>query len=139
MIVLDLSCEQDHEFEAWFASSDALDAQLKASLIACPICSSTRIRRLPAAPAVNMGRAKPAVHSKSSARAQATRFVESLRQLAEKAEDVGNRFADEARKIHHGDAKDRGIRGTATADEVADLLEDGIEILPVPADPKRLN
>lgn len=139
MIVLDLSCDQDHEFEAWFASSEALDAQLAASLVSCPACGSTQVRRLPAAPAVSTGRAKPEPRGERTAQSPAARFIESLRQLAAQAEDVGSRFASEARKIHHGDAEERGIKGTATRDEVAELIDEGIEILPVPANPKRLN
>ena len=139
MIVLDLSCDQDHEFEAWFASSEALDAQLEKSLVSCPVCGSTHIRRLPAAPAVSLGRSKPSAQVSASAQAQAARFLASLRELASGAEDVGDRFASEARKIHRGDAEERGIKGVATRDEVAELLDEGIDILPVPSDPKRLN
>ena len=139
MIVLDLSCDQDHEFEAWFASSEALDAQLEKSLVACPTCGSTHVRRLPAAPAVNVGRAKPSGQTAPSMQNQAARFIESLRAMASRAEDVGDRFASEARKIHRGDVEEREIKGVATRDEVAELLDEGIDILPVPSDPKRLN
>ncbi len=138
MIVLDLSCEQDHAFEAWLASREALDAQLEKSLLACPICGSTQIRSLPAAPAISLGRIKPKEEA-ASAQAQAARFIDALRQCASTAEDVGGRFADEARKIHRGSAPERDIKGVATHDEVSELLADGIGVLPVPPDPTRLN
>jgi hypothetical protein len=138
VIISDLSCEQEHCFEAWFASSEALDAQLGKAQVACPICGSTHIKRLPAAPALTRGRDKPA-DAQESPKEIAKRVVESLRTLAATAEDVGPRFADEARKIHRGETKERRIRGRASQDEVSELLDEGIDILPVPPDPTRLH
>jgi len=138
VIISDLSCEQEHCFEAWFASSEALDTQLGNAQVACPMCGSTHIKRLPAAPAVTRGHDKPA-GAQESPKEIAKRVIESLRTLAETAEDVGSRFADEARKIHHGETEERRIRGRATQDEVSELIDEGINVLPVPPDPTRLH
>lgn len=132
MIVLDLSCDQEHRFEAWFASSDAFDAQLKAGLVSCPHCGSCQVHRLPSAPYVQTSshRAPP----RPDPQAIAARLVEALRVAASKSEDVGERFADEARRIHDGKAEERPIRGKADHEDMLALLEEGIPVLPVPPD-----
>lgn len=132
MIVLDLSCDQEHRFEAWFASSDAFDAQLKAGLVSCPQCSSRQIHRLPSAPYVQTS--SHSAPAKPDPQAIAARLVEALRTAARNSEDVGERFADEARRIHYGKAEERPIRGKADHDDMIELIEEGIPVLPVPPD-----
>lgn len=132
MIVLDLSCDHGHRFEAWFASSDAFDTQLKAGLVSCPHCSSHRIQRLPSAPYVQTS--SHSAPEKPAPEAIAARLVEALRAAARNSEDVGERFADEARRIHYGKAEERPIRGKADHEDMVELLEEGIPVLPVPPD-----
>lgn len=140
MIVLDLSCDREHRFEAWFASSDAFEHQLAASLVTCPHCGSSQIRRLPSAPYVQTSsHSAPATPATPDPQAIAHRLIEALRQAASQSEDVGERFAEEARRIHHGEAEERPIRGQAKATEMIELMEEGIPVLPVPPDKEDLH
>lgn len=149
MIVLDLSCEKQHRFEGWFASRDAFETQSRSGLVECPVCGSQHVERLPSAPYVNIGAAplpvptrsttpaptRPAAASAAPPEAQAIAAMRALLRMAAAAsEDVGERFPDEARRIHHGDAEARAIRGKASGDDIVELLEEGIMVLPVPAD-----
>ncbi len=157
MIVLDLSCANEHRFEGWFASSAAFESQLARGLVSCPVCNGTEVRRLPSAPYVQT-RSAPALEAppgRPSAPAQRTssaiaaspssapdagtlapaavaELLGALRRMAKAAEDVGERLPEEARRIHHGEAEARDIRGAASRDEIEELLEEGIMVLPVP-------
>ena len=133
MIVLDLICDQEHRFEAWFASGDAFDTQLAAGLVSCPQCASRQIRRLPSAPYVQTS-SHSAPTRQPDPQAIAKRLIEALRAAASKSEDVGERFADEARRIHYGQAEERAIRGKANQEDVIELIDEGIPVLPVPPD-----
>lgn len=133
MIVLDLCCDRDHHFEAWFASGEAFESQLAAGLVSCPHCGSQEVRRLPSAPYVQTSsHSAPAASTAPSPQTIATRLIDALRSAAEKSEDVGERFAEEARRIHYGDSEERAIRGKADRKEVIELIEEGIPVLPVP-------
>lgn len=135
MIVLDLSCDREHRFEAWFASSEAFEAQRAAGLVGCPHCGSSDVRRLPSAPYVQTSsHSAPAAPATPYPQAIAARLIETLRSAAARSEDVGERFAEEARRIHYGDSEERAIRGKAGREEMIDLIEEGIPILPVPPD-----
>ncbi|MDD3355095.1 DUF1178 family protein [Zoogloea sp.] len=134
MIVIDLNCDHEHLFEAWFASSDAFEQQKARGLVSCPHCGSLQIRRLPSAPYV-----KTSSHSASplpppSPQAITARLVDALRAAASKSEDVGERFSEEARRIYYGEAEERAIRGKAHPSEMRELIEEGIPVLPVPTD-----
>lgn len=133
MIVLDLSCEKGHRFEAWFASSDAFEQQCASGLVGCPHCGSHQVKRLPSAPYV-----QTSSHARTPAapdpQAIAAKLIEALRAAAKQSEDVGERFVEEARRIHYGDAEERAIRGQARPGDMIELLEEGIPILPVPPD-----
>ena len=152
MIVLDLSCANEHRFEGWFASSAAFEAQRARGLVTCPVCNTAAVRRLPSAPYVQTRSAQTPASSgaqASSAPALPTRapatpvsglpspaavaeLLGTLRRMAKSAEDVGERLPEEARRIHYGEAEARDIRGAASRDEVEELLEEGIVVLPVP-------
>lgn len=142
VIVIDLCCPQEHRFEGWFASASAFDTQLERKQVSCPICGSSEVRRMPSAPYVQT-RSTPAPQAPATATMpaapqsgsdQAARFAATIRQLARQAEDVGSRFPDEARRIHRGEVEPRSIRGAASGDEMGELLEEGIIVLPVPPD-----
>lgn len=140
MIVLDLCCDREHVFEGWFASAEAFDAQHAAGQVSCPTCGSVRVVRRPSAPYVNT-RSSPAVRPEAPAIAAEPAVNEALarafamlRQVGRASEDVGERFAEEARRIHYGDAESRNIRGKASRDDVGELIDEGIMVLPLPPD-----
>ena len=159
MIVFDLKCEHDHQFEAWFKSSSAYDEQLTAGLVTCPYCESAQISKAPMAPNV-------AAKGNQTTRGVAQRDEESLptkpenadavlsgagdAKLAELASEaqkvfdklkihveencdyVGGNFASEARKIHYGESEERGIYGETSIEEAQELLEEGVDVMPLP-------
>jgi len=145
VIVLDMECEHAHQFEGWFASSEAFEAQREKGMINCPICGSQKILRRPSAPHVARLTSSPDRKPEASSKpvqmpAQALgKLLETLRQEADKMENVGTRFAEEARKIHYGEARERPIRGQTSIREAADLIEEGINILPLPQKKEDLN
>ena len=136
MKVLNLQCAQAHAFEGWFASEDDFQGQLARGLVECPLCGDHQVAKLPSAPRLNLASAqreeKREVVSAPAADLQAA-FMKAMREVMARTEDVGERFAEEARRIHYGEAEERGIRGQATPQETRELLEEGITVLPLPA------
>jgi hypothetical protein len=146
MKVFDLQCTQGHLFEGWFGSDDDFQAQKARGLLACPLCNDAGVHRLPSAPRLNLSgaqapQATPAAAPGATTTATVARtadmqsaWLQAVRQLVERTEDVGERFAEEARRIHYGEAPERGIRGQATPEQRSALLDEGIETfaLPVP-------
>ena len=138
MKVLDLQCAHGHGFEGWFASSEAFESQLAAGLVACPICSDTAITKLLSAPRLNLSGATappPAISRTPAVDSPEARWMRAVREVMAKTEDVGERFADEARKMHYGETEEPGIRGQASPEQAEALREEGIPFvaLPVPA------
>lgn len=157
MKVLNLRCAQGHGFEGWFGSEDDFQGQLGRGLVECPVCADRAIARMPSAPRLNLGgsrrrdadaavQAAPAPDAERadgsavdaqrqlSARASEMQaaWMQAVRHLMAQTEDVGERFAEEARRIHYGERPERGIRGQASAEERAALREEGIETLAIP-------
>lgn len=149
MIRYALRCEKDHEFEAWFRSSDDYDRLAGEGGVPCPVCGETRVAKAPMAPAVgrsDRGETRAAGGDKvqlaaPDPREQALRAAirELRRKVTEHADYVGDRFADEARKIHYKETEPRGIYGEATAEEAKALAEEGIEFHPLPSVPEDRN
>ncbi|MDP2134370.1 MAG: DUF1178 family protein [Sulfuritalea sp.] len=139
MIVLNLLCDQGHRFEGWFASGEAFRDQSQRHQLQCPQCQTSGISQLPSAPHVKRG-ANAAPLAEQPATATGTPSMSALHQalvkLARQAENVGERFPEEARRIHYDEVPARSIRGIATADETRDLLEEGIVVLPAPVPPE---
>ena len=137
MKVLSLQCSHGHAFEGWFGSEDDFQDQLGRGLVECPLCSDVQVAKLPSAPRLNLGAAAPAepprqaVTAMPDATMQAA-WMQMVRHVLANTEDVGEKFADEARKIHYGETEQRGIRGQASREETASLLEEGISVLPLP-------
>jgi len=142
--VFDLQCDQGHLFEGWFGSHDDYDAQQARGLVTCPVCASAKVaKRLsaphlnvahlhaPAAPAASSA-AKPADADPAAVARMQAAVLRQIREMVRKTENVGPRFAEEARRIHAGDADERPIRGTATAEERVSLKEDGIDVMALP-------
>lgn len=140
MIVLNLSCDNEHRFEGWFANAGAFSEQCARGLVECPHCGSTHIERRPSAPYVNTATSRrdaappPETASTPSSQPDPARIIAALRVAARAAEDVGEKFPEEARRIHYGESEARNIRGRATGDDLGELLEEGIMVLPVPDD-----
>jgi hypothetical protein len=150
MIVFDLKCAHDHQFEAWFGSSADFDNQKKRKLLRCPFCDDDNIDKALMAPAVgrkgnqkNESAAVPVASPGDTPMSPAERraMMEALAAFQAKveaaSEDVGADFVEEVRKIHYGEAEDRPIMGEAKLTDARDLLEEGITVLPLPFQTKR--
>ena len=148
MIVFELQCSRLHRFEGWFASSEAFDRQHTGGEITCPVCADAEVQRVPSArikrlPALATDKS-PAVSAAppgqpqggNPAPPQRMTLAAFIDHVLVNSEDVGTRFAEEARKIHHGEAPHRSIRGQATSEETEALLEEGVPVLPLPIPPK---
>ena len=162
MKVLNLRCAHDHRFEGWFASAADYESQCERGMVACPLCDDKAINRLPSAPRLNVSKqryaevregreareardpspAKESGHT-DEPRALATevaqvrmqaQWLRAVRQVLNNTEDVGDRFPEEARRIHYGETQERGIRGRASREDAEALRDEGIEVtaLPVP-------
>jgi len=136
MKVLDLRCAAEHRFEGWFASDEDFESQLTRQLVACPLCGLTAVSRVPSAPRLNLsGASEPAApaHAAGDVPQQVqARWMRAMRKVLENTENVGDRFAEEARRIHYSEAPARHIRGVASLDEAQALAEEGIEVVPLP-------
>ena len=141
MIKFSLSCPDAHVFEAWFASSAGFEAQKSQGDIHCPVCGSPDVDKSLMAPSVMTARRRESVRVAAHvSEANMQEMVRKLRKhLTENAENVGDRFAEEARRIHYDEAEKRGIYGEATAEEVHSLVEEGIEFHPLPILPEDHN
>lgn len=144
MKVMDLRCGVGHGFEGWFASEDDYGAQRERGLLDCPVCGNADVMRLPSAPRLNLSGARapaasasmptPAAQTPPQGHAAAARFVQAMEELLKNTQDVGPRFAEEARRIHYGQSDARAIRGQATAQERDALADEGIEVFTLPID-----
>lgn len=140
MILYDLSCPEDHLFESWFRNSGAVDKLIKAGQVRCPICGSQEVRKAPMAPRIaksskeNVPAHKDNTAELTAAMEKATEAFTELRTAIEKNFDnVGNKFPEEARRIHYGETDPRGIYGDASKEETQELLDEGIEIFSIPS------
>ena len=141
MIRFSLACHNEHSFDGWFRNSEDFEKQKKRGLIACPDCGSTGVEKALMAPSVSTGRKREKVAlamdaEQKKALAQLKALSEKLR---ENADYVGDKFAEEARKIHFGETDPRGIYGEATPEEAKGLAEDGVEFMPLPVFPDDRN
>lgn len=135
MKVLDLRCAHGHGFEGWFASNEAFETQLAGGLVGCPVCGDTAIVKLLTAPRLNLGHPKAPAEPVASAGVETSPqalWLRAARELMARTEDVGERFADEARKMHYGETTERGIRGQATREQAESLIDEGIAVMPLP-------
>ncbi|MDN2578364.1 DUF1178 family protein [Aquibium sp. ELW1220] len=141
MIRFSLRCDGDHAFDAWFRNSEDFHRQTDRRLVECPHCGSSSVEKALMAPSVSTGRKREQIALAMGE--EQKRVLTQLKELAEKvkreADDVGDRFAEEARKIHFGETEARGIYGQATPDEARALIEDGVEFMPIPVFPDDRN
>ena len=155
MKVLNLQCSHQHSFEGWFGSEEDFQSQLTRGLVECPMCADKSVQKMPSAPRLNLGAHQAAsslevpagpqqgqalvpvsapadgMQGRASSAEQAA-FLKALRHVVANTEDVGDRFASEARAMHYGDAEARSIRGQASVRETVELLEEGIDVMPLP-------
>lgn len=141
MIRFSLHCEKDHEFEGWFSSSADYDGQCDRGLVECPVCGSRQISKALMAPAVSVSRetASRPLAMDPEKRDMMRKLRGMVQAVRQNSEDVGDRFADEARKIHHGETDARAIIGKASSEDAKSLIEEGIEIAPLPEFPDDLS
>lgn len=153
MIRYALHCEKAHEFDSWFPSAASYEEQRKRRLVACPVCGSTKVEKALMAPQVARkdraadqpaappapARPEPVAMVSPAERALRAKIRELREHLIRNADHVGDRFAEEARKIHYGEVEHRSIYGSATPEEVRALAEEGIEFHPLPALPDERN
>jgi hypothetical protein len=166
MKVLDLQCQHAHSFEGWFGSEDDFQSQLARGLVECPMCGDATITKKLSAPRLNLSASREVAVAQDATDSGAFRalsteagsqeatkdtvlhamlqdpqfqaaYLHMARKIMANTEDVGTQFAEEARKIHYGEAKERGIRGQASHDERMELLDEGIDVMPLPI-PKAL-
>jgi hypothetical protein len=142
MIRYALACDQDHEFEGWFARSGDFDAQAAGGLVECPVCGSKAVKKQIMAPALagtkRRGGAAPAAGAPEGRHQVMMEAMAHVRRHVEENFDyVGDTFAREARAIHEGRSEDRGIYGEATPAEVKGLVEDGVPVAPLPPEPAK--
>lgn len=155
MKVLNLQCGQQHDFEGWFGSEDDYANQLERGLLSCPLCGDVQIQKMLSAPRLNLrssreshapaeggGKVDEAVHPSGVELGLTApgsplqgQLLKAMRQVLANTEDVGDRFADLARAMHHGDMDQRNIRGRTTPEVAMELLDEGIEVLPLPTLP----
>jgi hypothetical protein len=158
MIRYSLQCERGHAFESWFQSSAAYESQEKRKLVNCPLCGSARVERAIMAPQIvsQKGRDRaepapvPAVATEVATPASTPLMMAQERELRAKikelrdhivknADNVGERFPNEARKMHYGDIEHRPIYGEASPDEARALIDEGVEVSPLPVLPDDRN
>lgn len=167
MIKYALGCHKEHEFEGWFASSEEFARLKAAGHLDCPECGSTKIEKLLMAPSVKSTKSKAVQHPSNTAVPKDAdtkggnvpaavapampelpaevkeQFIKQLREMKKhiiaNADNVGKHFGEEARKIHYGEAKERAIYGSTSAEEAVELLEEGISLLPMPVLPEDKN
>lgn len=140
MILYDLTCPDEHRFESWFRNSGAVEKLIKAGQVVCPVCGSKKVQKAPMAPRIGKSSSAdeaPQVKSENpelaAAMEKAAAAFTELRTVIEKNfEHVGDKFPEEARRIHYGESKKRGIYGDASKEETEALREEGIEVHAIP-------
>jgi hypothetical protein len=164
MKVYNLACPLNHQFEGWFTSEEDFSSQKERAVLCCPMCDSIEIARMPSAPYIggkvhnhsnstldalekvsqNMPSASDAMHLSPEQKAlfqekMQAMMLQVVREIMEKTENVGESFAEEARKIHYRESPERSIRGVTTVDEAAELIDEGIEVFSLPVLPSFKN
>lgn len=138
VIIYDFTCDAGHRFEGWFGSASDCDSQLGRGLVTCPHCDSVTVTKVPSASHVHTGGGElPSGPSRKPSApvppAELAAAMQRLRQWVSSAEDVGDRFAAEARRIHERESPERPIRGVASAEDAKALREEGIPVVSLPA------
>ncbi|HEV7369945.1 DUF1178 family protein [Arenibaculum sp.] len=136
MILFELQCAKGHGFEAWFRNGEAYEAQAAAGEVACPACGDADVRKAPMAPRIAKARSGKDEEKRRQAAEIMRELVDLRRKVEENCDYVGDSFAEEARKIHYGETERRDIYGEATAEEAAQLSEEGVTFSRIPWVPR---
>jgi hypothetical protein len=156
MIRYSLRCERGHGFESWFQSSSAYDSQVKRKLVTCPACGSAKVEKAIMAPQIVSKKGRDSAASAPAASTDVTasgstplmmaqerelraKLKELRDHIVKNADNVGERFPNEARKMHYGDIEHRPIYGEASPDEARSLIDEGVEVSPLPVLPDDRN
>lgn len=141
MIRFSLSCDNGHDFDGWFRNGDDFDGQKARGLVSCPVCHSVKVEKALMAPAVSTGRRreKVALAMGEEQRKALARLKAMAEEAKKNADYVGDKFAEEARRIHFGEVEPRGIYGEASMEEARGLAEDGVDFVPLPTFPDDTN
>ena len=140
MITYSLACDNHHKFDAWFRSAEAYDEQHGRGIVTCPVCGSLKVDKALMAPALRMTSDKISLSTGHPMQSEIRDFLRAMRKkVTSEADYVGDKFAEDARKIHFKESDPRGIYGEATRDEVAELLDEGVDFLPLPQLPEEAN
>ncbi len=147
MILYDLVCPKEHRFESWFRNSGAVEKLVKAGQVVCPVCGSKKVQKAPMAPRIAKSSSDDVPTKPSGSEAELTAAMEKaaeafseLQKIVEKNFDhVGDKFPEEARRIHYGEAKKRGIYGNASKEETDALRDEGIEVQAIPWNKRNAN
>lgn len=150
MKVLNLQCARQHGFEGWFASEDDYASQQARGLLSCPLCGDMQIQKMLSAPRLNLSTSRESSRLSVTAEAETgvnthvgsnqaapakqlqAQLLKAMRQVIANTEDVGDRFADQARAMHHGDMAPSNIRGRTTPEVAMELVDEGIDVVPLP-------
>lgn len=141
MIHYSLVCDRSHKFDGWFASADAYDGQKTRGLVTCPICLTTSVDKALMTPSVSRSGSEKVSLSIGHPEHQQLRdaMLALKNKVTSEADYVGDKFAEEARKIHFKEVDARGIYGEATKEEVAALIDEGVDFMPLPNIPEEHN
>ena len=140
MIRYDLICDSEHQFDSWFRDSETFSAQARAGQIHCPVCGSTAVRKALMTPSLGQKQNQQVIRENTEIQKKLVQAVREIRrQVEQNADYVGDKFAEEARKIHYKEAETRGIYGETTVEDAKSLTEEGIEIHALPALPEDQN
>ncbi|MBO6640104.1 MAG: DUF1178 family protein [Roseitalea sp.] len=141
-----LHCDKGHDFEAWFRSNEDYETQVKRGFVECPSCGSIKVSKALMAPQVATGRTKDArkeavmvAAGQAMRREMVEKMREVTRQVKAQADDVGDKFPEQARQMHYGETDAKPIYGKASLDDVESLVDEGIDIMPLPDLPEDLN
>ena len=136
MIRYSLKCDSNHDYDSWFQSSEAYLQLRDAGMLSCPICGSGSIDKAIMSPQVLANDKANKPKTRIDVKAPLTRLEGAIRKFRQEVEDnsenVGKKFAEEARAIHYGDAPERSIRGESHLEEARSLVEEGISVIPLP-------
>lgn len=142
MIKFNLICDKQHDFEAWFSSSSDFDDQKIAGFVTCPMCGSCEVEKALMVPAVSTSRRQENKQQmiKNAAQQEAMKTIQKMvAEVKENSENVGDKFPEEARKMHYGESDNRGIYGKASQEDVRELVDEGIDVMPLPDLPDKAN
>lgn len=137
MIVFDLVCEHDHEFEGWFKDASDFVSQQNNGMLTCPLCGTDKITKVPSVSHISIGKKDKQLSELAAIQNDAANLVNKITEYVTKNfEDVGDEFASVAKDMHYGIEEERDIFGSATLDEALELKEEGIDVIPLPTNKK---